>query len=151
MEPLFCLALIRPAVAQDPAHPSIPTAQGSTSQGTLPYAFTTGHPRQALQQVAREFVAGARFINDRVENPSSARLRALAAALDRLTRKPAVSPADVVDAVERRIGSDPASLVRKGTLDDAMAKLRDGLLAINQLPKDHDRPIGVLSNQLRDA
>lgn len=53
MESLFRLALVRPAVAQDSANPSIPTAQDSPFQRELADAAGADRPREALQGVAR--------------------------------------------------------------------------------------------------
>jgi len=53
MEPLFRLALMRPAVAQDPANPSIRIAQDSSFQKALAEASRVERPREALQRVAR--------------------------------------------------------------------------------------------------
>jgi hypothetical protein len=116
MEPLFRLALLRPAVTQDPANPSIRIAQDSPFQKALEEAARAEQAREALQRAARAFVAGA--------TPLSAQLAALAAALDRLERQTAVSHADVVELVNEAFGSDPEALVQNQTLDSPMAKLR---------------------------
>lgn len=150
MEPLFRLALMRPAIAQDPANPSIRTAQDSPFQKALVEASTAGRPSEALQRVARSFVAGSGFIGDPGTNPLSAELTALALTLDNLERRPSVSHADVVAAVQEPFGLDPETLVQNKTLDSPMAKLRDSLLAIKQLQEEHGRPIEALTNQLRD-
>jgi hypothetical protein len=57
MEPLFRLTLIRPAVAQDPGNPSISTTQDSPLQKALAEAANTEQPREALRQVAQNFVS----------------------------------------------------------------------------------------------
>lgn len=215
MEPLFRLALIRPAVAQDPNKPSIPLAQGSPFQEALANAATVDPPRPALEDVARAFVASDAFIGDPAITPLSAGLAQLAAALDLLElqakascfveytvvagdtlsliaqrfygdlllwrriydanrdqishpdqiavgqvlRIPmegntpgetVVTHAAVVDAVEKALGADPATLVADGTLAEPIARLRDSILAIKQLQEEHSRPIEALSNQLRD-
>jgi hypothetical protein len=150
MESLFRLTLLRLAVAQDPANPSIGLAQDSPFQQTLEEASRVERAREALQRAARAFVAGTDFIGDPGANPLSAQLAALAAVFDRLERQTSVSHADVVAAVEEAFGSDPDALVQNQTLDDPMAKLRDSLLAIKQLQEEHGRPIEALTNQLRD-
>jgi hypothetical protein len=150
MEPLFRLALIRPAVGQDPANPSIRVAQDSPFQRALAEASNAERPREALQQVARDFIAAASFIGNPDANPLRAQLTTLSAALERLERQAEVSHADVVQAVNQAFGSDPNVLVENNTLASPMAGLRDSLLTIKQLQEEHSRPIEALTNQLRD-
>jgi hypothetical protein len=150
MEPLFRLALIRPAVAQDPDNPSIRLSHDSPFQRDLAEALSTERPREESQQVARDLVTNNGFIGNPGANPLSNQLTDLAASLDRLERQAAVSHADVVAAVNQAFDSNPRVLVQEGTLDDPMAKLRDSLLAIKLLQEEHGRPIEALTNQLRD-
>jgi len=150
MEPLFRLALIRPAVAQDPANPSIPTAQESDFQQALADALRTQRPREAAQRIARAFVASEDFLGSPAETPASRALAELAAALDELERRPQLARQDVVDAVERTLGDAPAALVENPDLQRGRARLRDSILAIKQLPEEHGRPIEALVGQLRD-
>jgi len=131
MEPLFRLALIRPAVTQDPANPSIRIAQDSTFQRALAEASKAEQPRQALQRVARDFVAGADFIGNPDANALNAQLAALAVALGRLERDQAVSHADVVKAVNEAFGSVAEELVESQELSEAFG------------PVPYPRPMGV--------
>src|SRR5688500_16424930 len=87
MEPLFRLALIRPAVAQDPVNPSIQTAQDSPLQIAIAEASQAEQPREALRQVTRAFVDGNEFIRDPGNNPLGGQLAALASTLDQLERQ----------------------------------------------------------------
>ncbi|MFN8591662.1 MAG: hypothetical protein U0031_09410 [Thermomicrobiales bacterium] len=150
MEPLFRLALIRPAVQQDPANPSIRIAQNTPFQAALAAAAAGDQPRGALVAVARMFVASDRFIGDPAITPGSAKLAALAAALDALEAKPVLAHADVVDAVNAAFDANPDDLVKGGALDEPLANLRDSILAIKQLQEEHNRPLEALTNQLRD-
>jgi hypothetical protein len=151
MEPLFRLALVRPAVAQDPDNPSIRLSQDSPFQRDLAEALSTEGPREESQKVARDFVTNNGFIGNPGANPLSDQLTALAAPLDRLERQAAVSHADVVAAVKEAFDSNPRVLVQEeGALDDPMARLRDSLLAIKLLQEEQGRPIEALTNQLRD-
>lgn len=101
MEPLFRFALIRPAIAQDPARPSIRLAQDSTLQKALAEAAKGERPRETLREIVRKFVASADFIGSPDANPFSAELAALASLLDRLERQRTVGHADVVKAVNQ--------------------------------------------------
>jgi hypothetical protein len=101
MEPLFRLALIRPAIAQDPENPSIRVSQDSPFQTALAQAAQAAEPRPALQQVARDFIAHELFIGEPETTPLSTQLATFAAALERLGSQAVAS-----DVNARRAGSD---------------------------------------------
>lgn len=150
MEPLFRLALIRPAVAQDPDNPSISIAQDSVFQRVLEEASQAERAREALQRAARAYVTEGDFIGDPGTNPLGVQLATLAAALDLLERQASVSHSNVAAAITQAFGSGPEALVQDQILDGPMAKLRDSLLAIKHLQEEHGRPVEALTNQLRD-
>lgn len=150
MEPLFRLVLVRPAVAQDPANPSLPTGQESDFQQALADALRTQRPREAAKRVARAFVAGDDFLGDPEGTPGNRPLADLAAALEDLGSRPQLDRQNVVDAAERAFGAPLGALVQNPDLERARTRLRDSILAIKQLPEEHGRPIEALVNQLRD-
>jgi hypothetical protein len=150
MEPLFRLRLLRPPVEQDPVNPSIATAQASQLQKDLAQAGSGAQPRDALQRVARAFVAGSDFIGSPAANPLSAPQAALGSALDTLERAGSVSNAAVAQAIQTAFGHAPAEVAKGPDVATSMRRLRDSLLAIKLLQEEHGRPIEALSNQLRD-
>jgi hypothetical protein len=152
MEPLFRLTLRRPPVVQDPANPSIPTAQDSQLQKDLTDASTAfpDHPREALQRIARSFVAGTEFIGAPDANPLNAELGALATALDDLEGADAITHAKVVTVITGAFGRSPEAVAGDNAVVSVGGRLRDSIVAIKLLPEEHGRPIEALANQLRD-
>src|SRR5689334_13453508 len=112
MEQLFRLALLRPAIAQDPASPSITLAQDTPFQKALADAAKTADPRPALLNAARGYIAGTTFIGTPGANPLAAKLATFEAALDKLENDPGVSHADVAKAVSDSFGSTPQAFVQ---------------------------------------
>ena len=139
LESLFRFTLIRPAVAQDPANPSIDLTQDSPFQKSLADAAKAEQPRQSLLRVARAFVTGEDFIGNPGANPMGTQLGAFAVALDQFENDQTVSHAKVVDAVEEAFGTGPESLVQGPEFSGAAKNLRDSLLAIKQLQEEHGR------------
>ncbi len=151
LESLFRFTLIRPAVAQDPANPSIDLTQDSPFQKALADAAKAGQAREALLRHARAFVAGEDFIGNPGANPMGKQLAAFAVALDQFENGQAVSHGKVADAVEEAFGASPETLVSGPEFSGSMQNLRDSLLAIKQLQEEHGRPLESLTNQLRDT
>jgi hypothetical protein len=112
LESLFRFTLIRPAVAQDPANPSIDLTQDSPFQKSLADAAKAEQPRQSLLRISRAFVTGEDFIGNSGANPMGAQLAAFAVALDQFENDQIVSHVKVVDAVEEAFGTRPESLVQ---------------------------------------
>jgi hypothetical protein len=156
MEPLFRLTLVRPAVTQDPANPSIDLAQDSPLQKALTQMSTqattaaTIQPRSDYQRLARGFVASTDFIGDPAANPLNTQLDALADALDPLEGAASVTHADVVKAVRTALGHTPGEVIQDQAVTAVMQRLRDSVIAIKLLQEEHGRPIEALTNQLRD-
>lgn len=150
METLFRLVLTRPAIAQREDAPSIRLSQNTEFQAALGEAQKSDKVREALQVVARKFIATPVFVGDPKSLQIYDQLKELGVAFDALERKKNVTNAEVAKAIEDAFGSKPADIVKKKTLDAPMASLRDSLIAIKQLPEEHRRPIEDLTNQLRD-
>ncbi|MFI1170387.1 hypothetical protein [Streptomyces melanogenes] len=154
MEPLFRMALIRPAVGQDPDQPSIELAQQSAFQDVLATASQSSTPRAEVRRVAGEFVASVRFIGAPAKTPLAAQTAAFAAALGRLLANPPVGQPNalrlaVVKAVRDAYGAEPPAVVGGQPYQESVSRLRDSLLAIKYLPTEHGRPIDALTDQLR--
>jgi hypothetical protein len=150
MEPLFRLALVRPAVEQDPANPSIDLTQDTPFQKALMEAAQSENPRDALMQVARSFVAGGDFIGSPAGSPLGAGSAKFSAALERLERNSTANHTKLVKAVEDAFGMSPKALVESETYKSTVRNLRDSLLAIKQLQEEHSRPIEALTWLLRN-
>lgn len=150
MEPLFRLALMRPAVAPDERAPSIPLAQASNFQQQLAEASQGAKPRERLKTVARAFIATTGFVGSPDALAVHGELKALAAELDVLEGKDAVTNAQASQAIENAFGKKAGPLVTSKALDGPMASLKDSIIAIKQLPEEHGRPVEALTNQLRD-
>src|SRR5215211_5447858 len=101
MEPLFKLALVRPAIAQDPEAPSISLIQDSPFQNAMRRP-PTGEPRtrDALRRIARAYVQSERFIGEPSAHPLYPKLAAFAKRLDELQAEEHVSHGALVDAVK---------------------------------------------------
>ena len=149
METLFRFTLTRRPVAQDPATPSIALGQDSPFQAAVADAARTERPREALRRVARR-LRTVRLIGEPAETPFSAELAALGVALDRLELDAEPAPERLAGAVEDAFGASADALVDAGKLEAAMARLRDSLIAIKQLPEEHRRDVEGLAGQLRD-
>ncbi|MFE4633239.1 hypothetical protein ACFRJ1_07640 [Streptomyces sp. NPDC056773] len=158
MEPLFRIALMRPPVSQDPAHASIPLAQTSDLQTALAAAPSAPDPRAAARTAAGAFAASARFLGDPARTPLAAATAAFGAALDSLASpvqaEEATGPGiplrrSVLNAVRDAYGGTPETVVAGTEFKEALARLRDSLLAIKYLPDQHGRPIEELTQQLR--
>src|SRR5262245_23251403 len=87
MENLFRLMLVRPAIAQDTANPSINLTQASPFQDQLRNIVTTGGDiRGSAKTAAKAYVGGSEFLGRPDENPMAAKLMSLNAALDKLEK-----------------------------------------------------------------
>lgn len=150
METLFRFTLTRPPVAQDPATPSIALGQNSRFQTALADAARTERPREALRRVARAFADSQDFIGEPAETPFSVELAALGIALDRLELDEKPAAERLAGAIQEAFSASADALVDTGKLDAAMARLRDSLIAIKQLPEEHRRDIEGLARRLRD-
>ncbi|GGV51909.1 hypothetical protein GCM10010245_81640 [Streptomyces spectabilis] len=153
MEPLFRMSLVRPAVSQDGDRPSIDLSQQSAFQNALASAATSEKPRVEARKAATQFVASAGFVGDPSRTPLAAQTAAFTATLGRVLAAPPSQPGAlrtaVVKAVRDTYGSEPSVLVASQPYLDAVAKLRDSLLAIKYLPGEHGRPLAALTEQLR--
>ncbi|WP_405982889.1 hypothetical protein [Streptomyces sp. NBC_00158] len=169
MEPLFRLSLLRPAVAQDADHPSIELAQQTSFQQELAAALGVTDPRAALRRVVGAYVAGPLFVARPEQAPLAAQTARFVAALERmpaLASARAAEDADgaradgaapfpptlrdtVISAVREAYGAAPAELVQGAPYKDAVARLRDSVLAIKYLPSEHTRPLEDLVRALR--
>ncbi|MFD9408803.1 hypothetical protein ACFWBN_17535 [Streptomyces sp. NPDC059989] len=157
MEPLFRLSLMRPPVQQDPVNPSIGLAQSSDFQTALAAASSSADPRTEVRAVARAFIASARFVGDPARTPLAAATAAFSTALDALAgpvRQDATGPGvplrrSVLGAVREAYGGAPEAVAAGAEFKEALARLRDSLLAIKYLPDEHGKPIEALTHQLR--
>jgi len=150
MEPLFRFVLTRPPIAQDDDAPSVPLAQNSAFQAALGQAQSTDRRRDALKDVARNFIATAGFVGDPKSLHVHDQLNTLSVDLNALEDGNAVTNLKVAKAIEDAFGKKPASLVKDKDLDGPIEALRDSIIAIKLLPEEHRRPIDALTNQLRD-
>ncbi|MFB7494521.1 hypothetical protein ACFC09_07400 [Streptomyces sp. NPDC056161] len=169
MEPLFRLALLRPAIAQDPENPSVELSQQTDFQRALSVASSTPDPRPELRRVVGEYVAGPLFVGKPEQAPLAKETARFAATLDRLpalasaraaaaaveTRPGPAAPSPpslrdtVIAAVRDAFGVAPADVVQSAPYKDAVARLRDSVLAIKYLPAEHTRPLEELVRRLR--
>ncbi|QKW48687.1 hypothetical protein [Streptomyces buecherae] len=153
MEPLFRLSLVRPAVSQGGDRPSIELSQQSTFQAALAAASTSEQPRVEAHKAAAQFVGSAGFVGDPSRTPLAAQTAAFTVALSRLLGAPPTQPGAlrtaVVKAVRDSYGSEPSALVAGQPYLEAVTRLRDSLLAIKYLPREHGRPLAALTEQLR--
>lgn len=158
MEPLFRISLMRPPMSQDPVGPSIALAQSSDFQAALATASSAPDPRAALRTVAGAFFASPRFLGDPARTPLAGASAAFSTALDSLAGPVADSAAAgpgvplrraVLNAVRDAYGGTPEAVVAGAEFKEALARLRDSLLAIKYLPEQHGRPIEELTRQLR--
>ncbi|MEV6423985.1 hypothetical protein [Streptomyces sp. NPDC051662] len=167
MEPLFRLALLRPAIAQDPDNPSVELAQQTDFQQALAAASSTPDPRTELRRVAGGYVAGPLFIAGPEQTPLAKETAKFVATLDRLpapARAAGAAPAarsgaappfppslrdTLIAAVRDAFGAVPADVVQSAAYKTAVARLRDSVLAIKYLPAEHTRALEELVRQLR--
>ncbi|QWB21939.1 MULTISPECIES: hypothetical protein [Streptomyces] len=164
MEPLFRLALLRPAIAQDPDDAGIELAQQTDFQRALTAAAGAADPRTELRRVVGEYVAGPLFVGRPEQAPLAKETARFMAGLDRLpaptravvdTRPGAAAPHPpslrdtVIAAVRDAFGAAPAEVVQGAPYKDAVARLRDSVLAVKYLPAEHTRPLEELVRRLR--
>jgi hypothetical protein len=150
METLFRLALARPAIAQDPALPSIVLAQNTPFQAALRQALQAPDPRAAVRAAALQFAQSAAYSPDPSSHPMAAGLANLAAGMDVLEARPRAPHADLLAAIRAAFNANAGTLVQRQAFRDAMAALRDTIVAIKHLPGEHGRPLEQLTRQLRD-
>ena len=150
MESLFRLMLHRPPIPQDPDTPSIDLTQRSPFQQALLAAGRQDPPREALREVAQDFVGGDFFLGDPKDTPLANALAALALEFDKLQADPATNRESVVKAIEQTFKQPIDRIVATQDFDAARTRLRDSILAIKQLQEEHHRPIKELADQLRD-
>ncbi|MFD3521445.1 hypothetical protein [Streptomyces sp. NPDC058653] len=163
MEPLFRLALLRPAITQDPDNPSVELAQQTDFQQALAAASSAVDPRAELRRVVGGYVAGPLFIARPEQTPLARETAKFVAALDRLLAPrsprtaagaaPAAAPPSlrdtVIAAVRDAFGAPPADVVQSAPYKTSVARLRDSVLAIKYLPSEHARALEELVRQLR--
>ncbi|MFI6370437.1 hypothetical protein [Streptomyces sp. NPDC050546] len=164
MEPLFRLALLRPAIAPEPDDTGIELAQPTDFQRALTAAAGAADPRTELRRVVGEYVAGPLFVGKPEQAPLAKETARFVAALDRLpalagaaaearpgaAAHPPPSLRDtVIAAVRDAFGAAPADVVQGAPYKDAVARLRDSVLAVKYLPAEHARPLEELIRRLR--
>jgi len=150
VETLFRLVLTRPAIAQSEDAPSIRLSQDSPFQAAIAQAKQNKSPREALKAASRQFVASPNFTGDPKSIAIYEKLRKLSFEFDAVEKNKNLTNADVIKVIENAFGVKPSELIRKKTLEAPIASLKDSLIAIKQLPEEHQRPIENLANQLRD-
>ena len=150
METLFKLILKRPAVAESEDSQSIPLAQNSQFQIDLAQALQDSNPREAMKNVASQFVKDSGFVGDPKNLSLYEKLKKLDVELDDLETKGEVTDDDISKAVLHAFNITPDELVKKKTLEVPMSSLKDSIIAIKLLPEEHRRNIEGLANQLRD-
>ena len=150
MEQLFRLVLMRPAIAQDQAAPSIRLEQKSKLQAELGQAQQAKDPRAAYKAAARRFADTDDFVRAADADAVQAKLATLSSALDELEAEKAVTNDELVKAISTAMGKKPDALVKDKPITTFAATLRDSIVAIKLLPEEHRRPIEALTNQLRD-
>lgn len=148
MEPLFRFVLARPAVAQDPANPSVRLTQDSPYQAALRRLEGSGN-REGLLKLATAFIASDQFIGDPNDTPSQQQIAHLTQHLDALEAGEAVAATDVHDAIKSAFDAGPEDALQSDSVQSALSRLRDSITAIKQVPTAHKRPIEALTNQLR--
>ncbi|MFL4901966.1 hypothetical protein ACJ6WF_01990 [Streptomyces sp. MMS24-I2-30] len=117
MEPLFRLALLRPAITQDPENPSVELSQQTDFQRALSVASSTPDPRPELRRVVGAYVVGPLFVGKPEQAPLAKETARFAATLDRL---PALASARAAAAaVETRPG--PAAPLPPSLRDTVIA------------------------------
>ncbi len=149
MEALFRFILTRPPVTQSEEAPSIPLSQNSEFQATLGKALQEKNPRTALAAAARKFIKTAAFTGDPKDLSLYEQIKKLLGELDLLEKNKDVTNAEVSSAIEDAFGATPADIISGNSLLKPMASIKDSLLAIKQLQREHQRPIETLTNQLR--
>lgn len=150
METLFRLVLKRPAVSQSEDAPSIELSQATDFQAELGQAEGQNDSRKALKTAANKYVQGQRFVHTPKNHDIYKPWQALASSLDSLEPNDAVTNRQVSDAIKAAFGSDPNQVVGQGEYKKAVEQLRDSVLAIKYLPQEHNKPIEILSQMLRD-
>ncbi|MBF6134713.1 hypothetical protein IU501_17090 [Nocardia otitidiscaviarum] len=171
MEDLFRLALVRPAVAQDPGNPSIDLDQDTDFQNALRAGVDNGEGRPGLVAASEAYIADELFLGTPAVHPQHDRLAALGTRLADLSRpddgpghgphgfpphRPG-SPHDpdhhtrhrVVRAITEVFDAQPEDVVADEEFTRARSRLRDSLLAIKLLQPQHARPLEALTGQLR--
>lgn len=148
MEPLFRFVLNRPPVAQDPANPSIRLTQDSRYQAALRRLEGSGN-REGLKKLAAGFIASPEFIAGPEDTPLSHGIERLSARLDELERSGDAGPGTLRHAIASAFDKDAAGLAGSDGFTQALARLRDSITAIKQLPAEHRRPVEALAHQLR--
>jgi hypothetical protein len=148
MEPLFRFVLNRPAVAQDPANPSIQLAQDSPYQTALRRFEGSGN-REGLTKLAVGFIASDLFIKSPEDTPLHGAIATLCAKLDELGRQETLTPDDLRQAIKAAFDGGSADAAGSERFDSAASRLRDSITAIKQVPAEHSRPLEALTLQLR--
>lgn len=150
MEPLFRLALVRPPVQQDPAHPSIDLTQGTPFQKRLRSALGTDDRRHEAVAVARAFVESPDFIGDPLGHALADQCAALDEGLSLLVDVGNLRRDVVVEQVENAFGAPLADVVAQDAFEQVLTNLRDSIVAVKLLQEEHGRPVEALTDQLRD-
>ncbi len=148
MEPLFRFVLNRPPVAQDPANPSIRLTQDSPYQNALRRLDGTGN-REGLKELAIAFIESPQFIGGPEDTPQSKAIGTLAEKLDALEREHDLGAKAVAQAIESAFDRSAPDVAGSDDIKQALARLRDSITAIKQVPAEHGRPLEALTQQLR--
>ncbi|MBE8516862.1 hypothetical protein ILP97_04910 [Amycolatopsis sp. H6(2020)] len=143
--------LVRPAVAQDPANPSIPLAQETDYQKAVHAAVTGDAGRPGVERASVAFVASDEFAGDVGATPLGSELDELADRLDVLEQAGDVAWSAVAAAIRTVFGQPAKTVVASEPYRQTVRRLRDSLLAIKVLQELHSRPIERLTRQLRTA
>lgn len=148
MEPLFRFVLNRPPVAQDPANPSIRLTQDSPYQTALRRLDGSGN-REGLKKLAIAFIENPQFIGSPEDTPLGKAIGEFAAKLDALERENELAAEAVAQAIKSAFDKSAPDLARSDDFKQALARLRDSITAIKQVPAEHGRPVEDLTQQLR--
>lgn len=151
MENLFRLMLVRPAVSQDPEHPSIALEQASDYQDALRAAVATGTGRQGIEEASQRYAASDSFVGSVDDTPLGAKLDELAQRLDTVEVDGDLPWTTVRELISDVFGQPAAEVVATDDYQATVRRLRDSLVAIKVLQQLHHLPIEQLTRQLRTA
>ena len=150
-EPLFNFLLLRPAVRQDPRLPNIELTQQSDFQKKLAIAAASPNPRDSIIAASKELIADkSRFIADPSGTAFSAKVVVFGRAVDSITKDSSINKDGIAKAVQDNFAASPAQVIATDDYKNLLSNLRDSVLAIKYVQEQHQAPIDILTNEIRD-
>ena len=149
METLFKFVLERPASKLEDDL-IIDLNQDTDYQAALAESINSNKPREVLKSASENMVKSDVYVKQLKELSIFEKLITFRAKLDLLEQDERISEDKIKNAIKNSFGVAMAEVIRDPEFLNALARLKDSVIAIKHLSDEHNNPLEELTNGLRD-